>query len=148
MSNTRNMVVLISGIILVALAMQGMQLFFVDMVTNYNVDQSFAENFSYLNSTSFEKLQNASAEIEEALGSDEEPATGLASFTNFFDTSWSVLWNGLKSLSITTGMNTEMIQGAGQGALGVEAGWITGGLIILVTLVILIWLVGWGLNRS
>jgi hypothetical protein len=149
---TSKLIALVTGVIFITLCATGIQMFFVDITSNYNVNSSGGGvNMSLFNSSSYSGLEEATEELESTFGEeggvDSTFSTGGGSW---FDTTWNRLRNSLKAMYSSIGITTAMVGGASEGiagATGSDVGWLTGGLVIIITISVLLLIIGWWMNR-
>ncbi len=149
--NTKTIIILVTGLIFVAMAATGFQIFFVGMMNEYDVSYTEGDvDWGAFNSSSYEGLKNTTETLENELNKTLNPGETDVTNTNFFDTTWNSLKTAVASVYYALGISSDMIQGFSTGifgVLGVSGGWIIGGLIAIVSVTIILIIIGWWMGK-
>jgi len=151
MVQTEKIIAVAVGVIFIALAATGLQYYFTGMMESYDISYSDSGyNFTLFNGSSYQGLKNATTELESKFGENADPSGSGVSFTDFFDTTWNSIKSGVASIYYSLGITKDMVQGtaSGVGAVtGVGVGWLMGGLIAIIAITLILFIIGWWMNR-
>ena len=143
---TNNLKILLIGVIFVALSATAFQLFFVDMVTTYQVDFGDENmNFTFMNSSHIENLQSTTQTLESGLNTNVSGDFGFGG-GGFFDSSWYLISTPIKAVYDSLALTKDMISGAVAGLIGIPT-YIVDGLIAIIAIVMVLIILGWIFNR-
>jgi len=143
---TKQLMILLIGVIFVALCATAFQLFFVDMATTYQVEFDDSNmNFTFMNSSHIENLQSTTQTLESGLNTNVSGDFGFGG-GGFFDSSWYLISTPIKAVYDSLALTKDMINGAIAGLIGVPV-YIVSGLISIIAIVMVLIVLGWIFNR-
>jgi len=136
------------GLILIALCATAIQIYFIDFMTEYDVDYNETGllwgNFN-TTSEGYDNLSESIETLEDELGKERDTGT-LSDVVNFFDITWNSVKTAVETMSSSIGMSIGMVGSAGDAIPGVD-GWLVGGLVAIIILIIVFSILGWWMNR-
>ena len=142
---------LLVGLILISMAFTGITMFLGDMMSNYDVTMSgnYTNVYSRINSSVYNSTSDISLiNTELTEGTNETVSGELVSTAGWTDLLWNSGITTVKNIFGSAGVATGMVSAVTDTVPGLGQGWITSGLFMIISIVVVLIILGIIIRRT